>query len=100
MTNCVISLDKHLPITIAVLLFLQVYDLDQSKYLSKGLDFRYTDNLNFFVNCLPRLGLSKVQLNCYNYKYTLLIKDTVYLTLQLTKVVVPKCPLGGYTIFR
>ena len=60
------SLDKHLPLSyMSALLFLQVYDLDQSKYLSKGLDFRHTDNLNFFVNCLPKLGLSKVQWNCY-----------------------------------
>lgn len=38
----------------------RVYDLDQNKYHLKGLDFRHTDNINFFLNCLPQLGLPKV----------------------------------------
>jgi hypothetical protein len=38
----------------------KVYDLDQAKFKSKGLDFRHTDNLNFFINSLVKLGLPKV----------------------------------------
>ncbi|XP_019861155.1 PREDICTED: uncharacterized protein LOC109589532 [Amphimedon queenslandica] len=42
----------------------KVYDLDQTKFRERGLDFRHTDNINFFLNCLPKLGLPKVFYPC------------------------------------
>ncbi|XP_064397976.1 uncharacterized protein LOC135344660 [Halichondria panicea] len=38
----------------------RVYDLDQSKFKNKGLDYRYTDNINFWLASLQKLGLPKV----------------------------------------
>ena len=38
----------------------KIYDLDQERYRSKGLHFKYTDNINFFLLSLQTLGLPKV----------------------------------------
>jgi hypothetical protein len=38
----------------------KVYDLDESRFKAKGLDYRYTDNVNFWLNSLHKLGLPKI----------------------------------------
>ena len=42
----------------------KIYDINQERYRTKGLDFRHTDNINFFLQCLQKLGLPKVSQKC------------------------------------
>jgi hypothetical protein len=37
----------------------KVYDKDQTKFKAKGLDYRHTDNINFFLEFLKKIGLPK-----------------------------------------
>ena len=38
----------------------RLFDLSLERYRDKGLEFRHTDNINFWVQCMERLGLPKV----------------------------------------
>ena len=38
----------------------KVYDLYQERYAERGLEFRHTDNINFWVNSMKKLGLPKI----------------------------------------
>lgn len=38
----------------------KVYDIDENKFKKKGLDYRYTDNINFWLVSLHKLGLPKI----------------------------------------
>jgi Ras GTPase-activating-like protein IQGAP1 len=43
--------------------FKKIYDKDQSKFKTSGLQFRHTDNINHFFNALEYIGLPKVRLD-------------------------------------
>jgi hypothetical protein len=40
--------------------FKQIYDKDQSKYQTKGLHFKHTDNINHWFIAMEHIGLPKV----------------------------------------
>ena len=38
----------------------RLFDLSLERYRDKGLEFRHTDNINFWIQCMEKLGLPKV----------------------------------------
>eukprot|EP00800_Vazella_pourtalesii_P016071 TRINITY_DN4508_c0_g1_i1.p1 TRINITY_DN4508_c0_g1~~TRINITY_DN4508_c0_g1_i1.p1 ORF type:complete len:1686 (+),score=394.09 TRINITY_DN4508_c0_g1_i1:300-5357(+) len=38
----------------------RIYDLYQERYIERGLEFRHTDNINFWVNSMKKFGLPKI----------------------------------------
>uniref|UniRef100_A0A8C9W803 IQ motif containing GTPase activating protein 3 n=1 Tax=Scleropages formosus TaxID=113540 RepID=A0A8C9W803_SCLFO len=38
----------------------KIYDLDQEKYKTAGLQFRHTDNINHWLNAMAEVGLPKI----------------------------------------
>lgn len=40
--------------------FKQIYDKDQSKYQTRGLHFKHTDNINHWFTAMEHIGLPKV----------------------------------------
>ena len=38
----------------------KIYDLFQERYQERGLEFRHTDNINFWVNSMKKMGLPKI----------------------------------------
>ena len=38
----------------------RIFDISLHRYREKGLEFRHTDNINFWVQCMEKLGLPKV----------------------------------------
>lgn len=38
----------------------RIYDLDEAKYKVRGLHFKHTDNINFWIKTLEKIGLPKI----------------------------------------
>lgn len=38
----------------------KIYDFEQRRYKAVGLQFRHTDNINYFLKCLKRMQLPLV----------------------------------------
>ena len=38
----------------------KIYDLYQERYVERGLEFRHTDNINYWVNSMKKFGLPKI----------------------------------------
>ena len=38
----------------------RIFDISLHRYREKGLEFRHTDDINFWVECMEKLGLPKV----------------------------------------
>ena len=38
----------------------KIYDLYQDRYVERGLEFRHTDNINYWVNSMKKFGLPKI----------------------------------------
>ena len=64
--------------------FKQIYDKDQSKYQTKGLHFKHTENINHWFIAMEHIGLPKVKLKTTNNKNKINIRILlIYIKLDI-----------------
>ena len=51
----------------------KIFDIDQGRWMSHGLHFKHTDNINFFLTAVRKIGLPEVCILDEVSKFTVII---------------------------